>query len=306
LTVTELNPCVIGASDVPAIVGLDPYVSPYALGCRKLGLVREPPTSQAAENGLRLEQAHAAMVEDAGYDVMPAPAAGFVHPDLPWLHVHPDALIALPTRPEAVGYAPAAPLELKARGRAPDDALKTRDTIQNLMQMSVLAAPRGMVSTLHGGYGGITRTEWFVDDDAELFAMLVRECERFRALIATGKLPAPDGSDSTRDAIRNRFADADADKSIRLDTDQWKRVLAIRALDETIRRAKEQRERHAQIIQDAMGDATQAVSPVDTLGVRWNVVKSNRIDTKALREAHPALASEFTTTTTTRRFEPNP
>jgi predicted phage-related endonuclease len=306
VAVTDLRPFTIGASDVPAIVGLDPFLSPYALGCRKLGLTRAPATSPAALNGLRLEEAHAAMIEDDGWPVLPAPTAGFVHPDLPWLHVHPDAFVGLVLHEGRKHKGFRAPLELKARGRAPDDALKTRDTIQVSVQMAVLGTPRGMVSTLHGGYGGITREHWFVDEDAELFGMLVDECERFRALLAKGRLPAPDGSATAHEAIRERYAEARKGETVRLNREQWAHVLAIRELDETIRRAKEQRERHAQIVQDAMGEATEAISPLDTVAARWRPVASSRVDTKALRAAHPAIAAEFTGQTTTRRFEANP
>src|SRR5690348_15174702 len=165
MTTTALHPYRLGASAVPAVLELDPYLTPYALGVRLLeGDDREQ--SPAATMGLRLEAAHAELVGDT-YDAMPAPADGFRHPDLPWLHVHPDALIVLPlagagrkgiadhpAAGESSSPAPAsgiAPLELKARGVAPSEATQYRDTVQSFCQMAAMGATRGMVSTLHGG-----------------------------------------------------------------------------------------------------------------------------------------------------------
>lgn len=42
----------LGGSEVPAVLGLDPYVSSYALGARKLGLTPEPVTRPAMVNAV--------------------------------------------------------------------------------------------------------------------------------------------------------------------------------------------------------------------------------------------------------------
>src|SRR3954470_18982572 len=142
MSVTDIHPYMIGASSVPAILGLDPWDSAYALGARLLD-GRENPSSEAAQMGLDLEAAHAELVAQAGYDVMPAPVAGFVHPDLPWLCVHPDGLLGFE---DGIG-----PLELKLRGVAPSEAIRMRDTVQSLVQVHAMGASQGLVSVLHGG-----------------------------------------------------------------------------------------------------------------------------------------------------------
>lgn len=298
MTITDLPSFTLGGSDVPAVLGLDPYLSSYALGCRKLGITDDKPMSEAMRTGLRLQVAHAQMVEDDGYQIIEAPAAGFTHPELPWLVGHPDFFVSLDGQ--------RAPLELKLRGIAPSDALKLRDTVQALVYCELVASAAALVSTLHGGYGGVTRSEWVVEHDADLWADIVERCEAFLALLRRGKLPAPDGSDSTREALRARYGDAQPGKTVRLTQEQWKHLLRIRELDEVIARAKDQRERHAQIVQDAMADATEAISPYDTEAARWRPVHSTRLDTRALRAAHPDIAAEFSKTTTSRRFEANP
>jgi len=297
VTVTELQPYRLGASQVPAVLGLDPYLSPYALGVRLLE-GDHGDTSPAAAMGLALEPAHAALVEAAGYEVMPAPAAGFVHPELPWLHVHPDGIVSL----DGV----AGPLELKCRGNAPSEAVRVRDTVQCLVQVHTMAASSGLVSTLHGGWGGIQRDEWIVYWDGDLFALIVERLDAFLSKLRRGVLPAPDGSDSTRDSIRRRFGHAESGKAIRASQECWGWVKEIRRLREVETTAKEQRQAFEHRVQDFMGDATELVSPYDTPAARWRASERTTIDTARLKRDRPEIASEYAKTTTSRRFEANP
>jgi predicted phage-related endonuclease len=320
MSVATIHPYTVGASSVPAILGLDPWDSAYALGARMLD-GREHPASEAARMGLDLEAAHAELVAQAGYDVMPAPVAGFVHPELPWLHVHPDGLVAL-RAPDIVEGEPSAqrtaatssgarsaiigPLELKCRGVAPSEDLRMRDTVQSLVQVHAMGATQGLVSVLHGGFGGIRRDEWLVAHDRDLFGDIAERCEVFLSQLRRGVLPAPDGSDATRQAIRERFSHADAGSTVRATAEVWGWVKRIRALKETETAAKEQRQAFEHRVQDFMGDATELVSPLDTPAARWRPRDRTTLDTKALRAAHPGIAGEFSRTTTARYFDPNP
>lgn len=285
----------LGGSEVPAVLGLDPYTSAYALGARKLGVTSDPPQSEAARHGLLLQEAHLRLVEQDGRQVMPAPAEGFTHPEHEWLTGHPDAFTVIEGE--------RGPLELKLRGIAPSDGLRLRDTVQALVYVELTGAERGLVSTLHGGFGGIVRDEWTVERDAELWELIVERCERFLSLLADGRLPAPDGSDSARDAVR--AVPGVNGEAVRADQATWQHVLSSRELAYLIDTAKAQKEAHDQAVQAFMGEATELVSPYDQPAARWRTVESHRLDTKALRLAHPALAAEFTKTTTSRRFEVN-
>ena len=307
MTGTALHPYTLGGSEIPAVLNLDPYVSAYALACRKLGVTDASAESPAARMGTRLQAVHAELVADDGYTVMPAPADGIVHPDLPWLVGHPDAFVVLPR--DFADLPPdqtqRAPLELKLRGLAPSEAMRMRDTVQALVYAELCDSSQAMVSELHGGYGGIVRDEWTVERDGELFAVIVERCEGFLSLIRRGKCPAPDGSESARDALRARYGGL-PETRVRLSRVGWEHLQRVRELDETISAAKVQRERYAQLVQDEIGDAVEAITPFDTLAARWAPVSSNRVDVKALRDAHPEIAAEFTRSTTTRRFEANP
>jgi len=57
------------------------------------------------------------------------------------------------------------------------------------------------------------------------------------------------------------------------------------------------------VIMASLGDA-EIGTVAGEVAVTWKASTQNRLDSKALREAHPALAAEFSKTTTTRRFLP--
>ena len=323
MTVTALTPYTLGGSEIPAVLGLDPYVSAYALACRKLGVSGESTTSPAALMGNRLQAVHAELVADDGYTVMPAPADGIAHPDLPWLVGHPDAFVVL-TAPVvqrgAEHQAPKAPvkgtvtdaasterapLELKLRGLAPSEPMRMRDTVQALVYAELCDSSQAMVSELHGGFGGIVRDEWTVERDPELFALIVRRCEEFLSLIRRGKCPDPDGSESALAAQRSRWAGHPGEQ-MRLSAGGWEHLQASRECREMIAALKGQQAYHDQQVMDEMGDATEVVSPLDTLACRWQPVTTRRLDQGALKLAHPELYGEYVRESTTRRFEANP
>jgi predicted phage-related endonuclease len=136
--------------------------------------------------------------------------------------------------------------------------------------------------------------------------LIVERCELFLSQLRRGVLPAPDGSDATRDAIRQRFAQPSPVRPSAPRRSVWGWVKRIRELREVENTAKEQRQAFEHRVQDFMGDATELISPFDTPAARWRPRDRTTIDTKALRAAHPGIAGEFSRTTTARYFDPNP
>ena len=140
---------------------------------------------------------------------------------------------------------------------------------------------------------------------AELFALIVRRCEEFLSLIRRGKCPDPDGSESALAAQRSRWAGHPGEQ-MRLSAGGWEHLQASRECREMIAALKGQQAYHDQQVMDEMGDATEVVSPLDTLACRWQPVTTRRLDQGALKLAHPELYGEYVRESTTRRFEANP
>lgn len=68
--------------------------------------------------------------------------------------------------------------------------------------------------------------------------------------------------------------------------------------------AKETAEEARSVLASHLEDAGAEYGTVDDVPVlRWHEIKSNRVDTTALRKAHPELVAEFTKASVSRRMD---
>lgn len=85
----------IGGSEITAVMGLDPYMTPYALWERKTGRVQDV-ENKFTRAGNYLEEAVAQMFSDAtGYDVYTPKTEHWQHKDYPHLLGTPDRFVSL-------------------------------------------------------------------------------------------------------------------------------------------------------------------------------------------------------------------
>jgi predicted phage-related endonuclease len=301
VTVTDLatRRLRVGGSEAASACGVDPFRSRIMLWAEKTGRITRPVT-EAQILGTLLQPAVAGLVEMNGYDVIPAPEAGFTHCEHEWMQGKPDGFTA-------VGGARAV-LEIKTRGTGwKDDADALAPAImqaQHYIELTGLEV--ALLAVLHGGYGGLALDLRIVERDDVLIGRMVELEQDFLSLVRSDVPPDPDGSASARDAVRSLFPDAQPAKTVRATQDVWKLVREIREDDERIAALKAHREQAAQQVQVYMSDATDLVSPYDTPAARWPTSTRTSVDTAALKKAHPTLASEFTKTTTYRSFNANP
>ena len=80
------------------------------------------------------------------------------------------------------------------------------------------------------------------------------------------------------------------------------KIEALRDLEELIEEAKVEAEALRDEIKAEMMARNIEELSVGQFIVRWTSILSNRFDTTAFKKAMPALAEQFTKTTTTRRF----
>lgn len=78
------------------------------------------------------------------------------------------------------------------------------------------------------------------------------------------------------------------------------KVRELRELMALIEEAQAEAEAIRDLIKAQMGEAEEMRA--GEYKISWKAVKSVRIDTVALKKAHPEIAEQFTKTTTTRRF----
>jgi putative phage-type endonuclease len=286
----------LGGSEAAAACGLDPYRSRVALWLEKRGELRND-AGEPALWGTLLEPVVYAELERRGYSVMPAPRDGFQDENgHPWLVGHPDGFA------EVEGEA--ALLEIKTAGQwtAGEWRNESGAPLPYLLQLHHYFELTGysvaLLAVLIAGQRLETRIVH--RDDAVIERMLDLEGE-FIDHLRSDRMPAPDGSDSARDALRNMFAPSTG-LVVRADKGIEARVRECRILRESIKQRQEQLAKHEQIVQAYMGEATELVSRHDTTLAKWTPYDRTALDTKALKEALPGTFTEFSATKTLRRF----
>jgi putative phage-type endonuclease len=284
----------IGASEVPAILGVSSFASPWSLWAEKTGRTQRSATSQRQRIGQVLEGAIAQLFhEETGYHVA-GEQTWCTHRDLPWARATVDGFVL---RNEGDSIADAlGDLEIKTDGAPSWDGIPPRIWTQVQWQMFVTDMPRAWVAVLHSGF---TFRVHEVERDNTAITDMVCAVSRFWFDHVQADTPPPvDSADATRDAIGNVWPDHDPGKVASLD-DLVDVIEHRDVLKAEIKRGEDALKLAENAIKEALADAevgTIRGIPVLTCKTQTRT----GIDTKALRLAHPDIAAEFETSSTYR------
>lgn len=80
------------------------------------------------------------------------------------------------------------------------------------------------------------------------------------------------------------------------------KIREMRQLEQLIAEAEAEVEAIKDMLKAKMTEENTERMTVDIYEVRWTTVKSERLDTTAIKKAMPEIAQQFTKTTTSRRF----
>lgn len=278
----------IGASEIAAVLGLNPWQSAFTLWHRKAGMDADHVDNAATHWGGRLE----AVVCDEWGQLNPwadlQPGAVYARHDEPWMRAIPDRLVV-------DGETTVAVLEAKtarfADGWGPDgsDEVPVYYRAQVVQQMHVMEVPVGYVAVLIGGSDFRTYT---IDYDPAEAAVLVDAGRAFWQSVLDGVPPDVDGSTSTGETVRRLHPDVDdVDAMIPADlADEYRRaVAAARAADAA-------KDAAANRLLAAMGSARVAVDPDGVKVATRSVSTPKRFDRKAFAREYPDLDRKFTVT----------
>lgn len=195
----------IGGSDIPAILGVDPYRSPWNVFAEKLGIAQPKPSSRFTRWGQKLERVIADEYlerhAEEGIEVLTAMTLN--HAERTWQLGTPDRLIF------RGGAAPVRGLEIKNKGffqsaKWGDDGdapetVPEEVRVQCHWYMDVTGLPRWDVAAF---IGGNDYREYVLQEDLELQAMLVEIAERFwRDNVLAKRAPEIDGSEAAWDYL---------------------------------------------------------------------------------------------------------
>lgn len=238
----------IGASEVAAILGLDPYRSPIDIYAKKLGLVEDAPSFHTERGNFIEPGLRAWASKRLGVNFQPGQSRQHAE------HAH---VLATPDgEHEDENYRIANVLELKSPGFRTwhewgdgDDA-PDRYVVQVVQQMLVTGAPRGHLAAWLGDDLRI----YTFERDAELEGVIVESIERFwRDYIETQTPPPADGSPSSREWLSRRFPRA-LGEMIRADDAMEGLLLELREARAAQAEAEARRELVEQKLKEIIGD----------------------------------------------------
>jgi len=292
----------IGSSDAAAAVGLNSYKSQLELWMEKTGrdtdLPKPDPTDTTAPVywGTLLEPIVAASyTQQTGRRVRKVNAV-LQHPDRPWMLANIDR--------EVISASDVQILECKTAGEF--GARHWRDGVPEYVQLQVqhqLAVTGKQAADVAVLLCGQQLKVHRIERDDELIAKLMLLQEQFWRHVTTDTPPPVDGSDSAATALQYLYP---RDSGERLDFSEDSQMAALftdlQEARSQVDKYKQLEEQYKQKIQQAMGDASQAI--FETGLVSWKRSKDSTVlDTKRLLSDHPDLLAQYSQTRPgSRRF----
>lgn len=278
----------LGGSTIAAACGLDPFLSPVRLWARMLGKI-EDEAGEPAEWGNRLQPVIFEALRDRGVRVTPAPPGETLQDAaVPWLAGHPD------------GFTPRGIAEVKLTGRysyEKDGALPLPWQAQVQTYMMLGRRESALVAVL---VSGIRLETHMVYTDTKAQDLLLEMGADFMGYVEREQLPPVRADDAQ--TLAALFPSPEPAKVYRLTGDEWETAQELRRLRRLRDAYDEQVKELENRVKTFNPEAERLLGPHDEQVATWKPARRKAVDVKALREAQPSIAEEFTTETTSRRF----
>lgn len=286
----------LGASDIPALLGLSSFTSPWSLWADKVGLLPSDEQTERQELGHDLEPILAKRFTRRTGLYIAGEQALITSQEHPWAMATVDGfVIPGPDRnhiDDAIGVA-----EWKSDGGPIGtwrNGVPERIQAQIQWQLYCSGLPTAWAGVFHSGF----RFEVYeVPRDDEDITFILERAERFwTEHVMTGEPPPIDGSDATAAAIASIYPQHEAGKAVELDPTD------LQLRDVTKELVKMHKEHLAEVenrIRERLGDAE--IGAVDGQPVlSYRAQERRGIDLDALRRDHPAIAETYSKSTTHR------
>lgn len=287
----ELRSHYIGGSDAAAVVGLNPFSSPYALWAEKTGQAPGFSGNLATEVGTYLEEFVAQkFAAETGKKVRKCNQS-FFNSEYPWAIANIDR--------EIVGEE--AGLEIKTTSELNLKKFNGGEYPANyycqcVHYLAMTGKRRWYLAVLIGNRD----FKWFTieRDEAEIAALMAAEAD-FWELVKNNTPPAADGSQATTAAIKTIYAESNAD-TVDLTLENTALAQYI-SLGKQIAELEAMRDEAANRIKSFMGDA--GGGECDGFRVSWKSSTRRTFDSKRFSKENPGLdLTGYYKETSTRTF----
>jgi putative phage-type endonuclease len=300
----------LGASDAAAVLGQDPWTSPWVLYLDKRGeLPDDTDDNEAMRFGVLLEDVVATEVGRRTVLEVRRRNAILQHAKHDWMVCNPDRLLRDPTRGEQLAEPLALPepadlgqglLEIKTTSAY--NAADWRDGhaplhyhLQVQHGLAVTDLTWGVLACLVGGQQLVIR--WIERDDELIDFLIEHEYEFWRTNVIGGKPPPIDAHPATTDALKRLYPESDPDKFVFADANLEKALADYHKARKQEKVAGKDKEHAANRLRASLGDAEAAYRLDQTPGDDKPVVTlkpqvRRRVDTKALRRDWPDIAAK--------------
>lgn len=289
----ELRKGFIGGSDAAAVVGLNPFVSPWSLWAEKVGEATEFEGNLATEVGTYLEAFVAHKFEEETGKKVKRCNFSLINDQYPWAIANIDR--------EVVGED--AGLEIKTTSELSMKKFKNGEYpaqyyCQCVHYMAVTRKARWYLAVLIGNRD--FRIFLIERDEDEIQALMDAEKAFWNGYVLTNTPPPADGTTATTNAMAAMYSQGD--EAIQVDITGLEEVLRnYQELTASIKQMEEAKDACANTIKAALGEATEGIS--SGYRVTWSNGTRKSLDSKKLAADHPELnLSAYYKVSNTRTF----
>lgn len=283
----------IGGSDASAIIGLNPWASPYSIWAEKLGKLPPKEENEAMRLGRDLEEYVARRFTEATGKKVRRENNIIINPEYPFAHANVDRLIV----GEDAGLECKTTSSLNTKkfknGEYPDNYY-----VQCVHYMMVTGCQRWYLAVLVLGQGFYHYT---IERDEEEIKALAKSEEDFWNLVLTETPPMADGLSATSNTISTLFPTSLEGDSI--DLIGYEDILQqYMALSAQIKELESLKDEMANKVKAFLGEAGKGES--DRYKVSWISTERANFDSKKFAQDHADLdLSEYYKKSTYRTFK---
>lgn len=285
----------IGGSDAAAIAGLNKWKSPVAVWLEKTGQIEPEEAGEAALWGQKLEDVVARhFAEVTGLKVQRRNAI-LQHPDHLFMLANLDRVIV--DKENGWGVLEIKTTSAYRKDAWEDDRVPDEYMLQVQHYLAVCGYQYAYIAVLIGGQ---TYKHQYIPRDEEIISYLIQIESDFWKLVESGTPPEMDGSEASSEVLGLLYPESNGCKvQLPLNAEALIEEFEEAQSQETI--WAEKKNLATNKLKELLGE--NEIGIIGDRKVAWKTVISNRIDSKALKSAHPDIYEEFIKPSSSRRFQ---